>query len=71
MHPLGRPHRALLVPDQAVLREGRQHYLLVVNDQHRVEYRPVRLGPLYEGLGVLQEGVAPGGNDGFRRIDAR
>jgi RND family efflux transporter MFP subunit len=55
--PLGAPYRALLVSDAAVLHEGKQDYLLVVNDHNRVESRTVRLGQLYEGWRVVREGL--------------
>jgi membrane fusion protein, multidrug efflux system len=31
-----------------------------VNDQNVVEFRPVKLGPLSDGLRVIREGVKPG-----------
>jgi RND family efflux transporter MFP subunit len=55
--PLSRPYRALLVSEEAVKREGRQDYLLVVTDKNTIEYRKVRLGHLEDGLRVIREGV--------------
>lgn len=57
--PLGKPYAALLVDDDVVIREGRQHYLFVVNARNVVEQRPVKLGPLHEGLQVIEEGISP------------
>jgi len=34
--------------------------VLVVNDQNVVEFRPVKLGPLSEGMRVVREGVKAG-----------
>ena len=35
------------------------HYLLVVNDQNTVEYRPVQTGSLFQGMRVIKEGLDP------------
>ena len=35
-------------------------YLLVVNDQNVVEYRPVKLGILSEGMRAIDKGIAAG-----------
>jgi multidrug efflux system membrane fusion protein len=43
--PIGPPHKALLVPDEAVGTDQGKKYLYVVNDQDVVEYRPVEVGP--------------------------
>jgi multidrug efflux system membrane fusion protein len=56
--PRGKPYRALLVNESAVVREDRKDYLLVVNDRDVVEYRPVTLGPLGDGLRVVRHGLA-------------
>jgi RND family efflux transporter MFP subunit len=56
--PLGQPRPVLLITDGAVVREGKQDYLLVVNNRNVVEYRPVQLGQLCEGLRVIEAGLA-------------
>jgi RND family efflux transporter MFP subunit len=48
--PIGEPHDALLVLDQAVGTNQGQKYVLVVNDQNEVEYRPVETGQVQDGL---------------------
>jgi len=42
--PIGEPHSAILVPQAAIGTDQGKKYLLVVNDQNVVEYRPVTLG---------------------------
>ncbi|MBY0522429.1 MAG: efflux RND transporter periplasmic adaptor subunit [Gemmataceae bacterium] len=48
--PITAPHKALLVSDLAVGTDQGQKYVLVVNDQDVVEYRPVETGLLHDGL---------------------
>ncbi len=42
--PLGDPHGAILVPEIAVSSDQGDKFVLVVNDQSVVEYRPITLG---------------------------
>ena len=44
--PLGKPHPALLVSDQALGTDQGQKYVLVVDSQNKVGYRRVKTGPL-------------------------
>ena len=46
----GAPHKALLVPEQAVLTEGGRTSVFIVTGQGVVQRRPVQCGPLYDGL---------------------
>jgi len=48
--PIGGPHKALLVNDQAVGTEQGQKFVLVVNDKNQVEYRAVDVGQVHAGL---------------------
>lgn len=58
--PLGEPYKALLVPDQAVVRKERKGYVFVVDAQNIIERRPVQLGhPQPDGLRVVKEGLTP------------
>jgi membrane fusion protein, multidrug efflux system len=54
--PIGEPHDALLVHRESIGTDQGKKYLLAVNDQDNVEYRPIELGP--EQPGGLQV-VAP------------
>lgn len=47
--PLGKPFKALLLPQAAVSTDQGLKYLLVVNKEGIVEYRPVTLGPEQPG----------------------
>jgi RND family efflux transporter MFP subunit len=44
------PHKALLVPEQAVLTDGGRKSVFAVTSQGIVQKRPVKAGPLYNGL---------------------
>lgn len=48
--PIGPPHDALLVLDEAIGTNQGQKYVLVVNDENKVEYRAVDVGQVQDGL---------------------
>jgi multidrug efflux pump subunit AcrA (membrane-fusion protein) len=52
-------YAALLLPDQAIGSDQTQRFVLVVNDQHTVEYRKVEVGPMIDGLRVIRDGLKP------------
>jgi RND family efflux transporter MFP subunit len=56
---VGDPKPKLLVDDRAVGADQRGSYLLVVNAENVVEYRPVRLGIESDGLRVVEDGITP------------
>jgi RND family efflux transporter MFP subunit len=56
---LGKPYKALLVPESAVLTNQGQRYLLVVNDRNVTEHRDVKVGALQDGMRVIKEGLKP------------
>jgi RND family efflux transporter MFP subunit len=58
--PIGNPTRSLLVSERAIGTDQGTKYVLVVNDQNVVEFRPVKLGPLSDGQRVIREGVKAG-----------
>jgi RND family efflux transporter MFP subunit len=58
--PLGEPFKATLVAESALASDQSRMFLYVVNDKNEVEYRPVTLGPLRDGLRVIETGVQPG-----------
>ena len=49
---------ALLVPDSALAADQRGRYLLTVNKENVVEYKPVEIGRLVEGLRVITKGIS-------------
>jgi multidrug efflux system membrane fusion protein len=55
--PVGAAHEGLLVTDRAVGTDQDRKYVLVVNDKNVVEYRPVKLGSIQNGLRSVTEGV--------------
>lgn len=55
--PIGPPYRALLVTERALGTDQGQKYLLVVDDKNEVHYRAVKVGPLRDGLRVIEEGI--------------
>ena len=58
--PIGEPHPALLVTERAIGTDQGQKYLLVVNAKSEVEYRPVKLGKLENGLRAIEDGLQGG-----------
>jgi membrane fusion protein, multidrug efflux system len=64
-------YRAVLIQDRAVGTDLDKKFVLVVNRGQTIEYRRVRLGPLVEGLRVVQDGLAPGDRvvvNGLQRV---
>jgi len=51
---------AVLIPDRAVGSDQSQKFVYVINPETKVEFRPVKLGPLIDGLRVVKEGLKPG-----------
>jgi RND family efflux transporter MFP subunit len=55
--PIGGPHKAMLVPENAVGSEQGKKYLFVVNDKNVVEARVVKLGSRHGELREVTEGL--------------
>jgi RND family efflux transporter MFP subunit len=53
-------HDAVLVNDSAIGTDQTVRYVLVLARDNKVEYRPVQLGPVVDGLRVVQSGLAAG-----------
>lgn len=53
------PRQATLIDDGAVGNDQGQTYVLVLGAGNKVEYRPVTLGPVLEGLRVVESGLQP------------
>jgi RND family efflux transporter MFP subunit len=56
----GTPRTSVLVPEQAIASDQGQPFVLVVNPQQQVEYRPVKLGSAQDDQRVVTAGVAAG-----------
>ncbi|MBU6399408.1 MAG: efflux RND transporter periplasmic adaptor subunit [Verrucomicrobia bacterium] len=55
--PAGPRHSALLIPDLAVGTDQDEKFVFVVDGQDTVKYRPVKLGPVIDGLRVIRQGL--------------
>jgi multidrug efflux system membrane fusion protein len=53
-------HDAVLVNDSAIGTDQTVRYVLVVSKDNKVEYRPVQLGPVVDGLRVVNSGLTAG-----------
>ena len=53
-------HDAVLINDSAIGTDQTVRYVLVVGADNKVEYRPVQLGPVVDGLRVVQSGLTAG-----------
>jgi RND family efflux transporter MFP subunit len=53
-------HEAVLINDSAVGTDQTVRYVLVVASDNKVEYRPVQLGPIVDGLREVHSGLARG-----------
>lgn len=51
---------AVLVPDLAIVTDQSNKFVNVVKSDGTVDYRPVTLGPLFEGLRIVRSGIAVG-----------
>src|SRR5262245_41464192 len=51
---------ALLLPDRAFASDQAQKCVYVINAEKKVEFRPVKLGPIIDGLRVVKQGLKPG-----------
>lgn len=51
---------AVLINDSAIGTDQTMRYVLVLGSDNKVEYRPVELGPLVDGLRVVRSGLKPG-----------
>jgi membrane fusion protein, multidrug efflux system len=52
--------KAAMIADRAVGTDQNRKFVLVVTNDGKTEYRPVRLGPVVDGLRVVRDGVKPG-----------
>jgi len=55
--PISAPAPALVVTERAIGLDQGQRYVLVVNEKNVVEYRPVQVGLLEQGLRVIRQGL--------------
>lgn len=55
--PVGPPHPALLVSERAIGSDQGKKFVFIVNDKNLVDYRPVELGSLQNGLREVRKGL--------------
>ncbi len=58
--PIGDPHSALLISEQALGSDQGQKFVYVVNNKNEVTYRRVETDILQDGLRVIQKGLVAG-----------
>ncbi len=58
--PVGAPHRAVLVREEALGTDQGQRYVYVVDSANEVSYRRVKIGMLNGSRRVIEEGLKPG-----------
>jgi multidrug efflux system membrane fusion protein len=56
----GGAHSGCLAKDEAVVTDLNQKYVFVLGKNNTLEYRPVKLGPMTEGLRVVRDGLHQG-----------
>ena len=56
--PVGDPHKAILVPEQALSPDQGKKVVYVVNSKDQVIYRQVEIGPLYDGMRAITKGIS-------------
>ncbi|MBM4072505.1 MAG: efflux RND transporter periplasmic adaptor subunit [Planctomycetes bacterium] len=54
---VGEPRMALLVPERALGTDQDKKYLYVVDPKGEAIYRPVKVGPLHDGLRAIEKGL--------------
>ncbi|WP_097459402.1 efflux RND transporter periplasmic adaptor subunit [Mangrovitalea sediminis] len=61
----------ILIDDRAVGTDLSNRFVYAVNDQNAVVYKRVDIGPLYDGLRVIEKGLSPGDRiiiNGLQRV---
>ncbi len=53
-------HPAIVIDDRAVGTDQSQKFVFVVGENNVVDYRAVKLGRLFDGMRIVQEGLTPG-----------
>jgi RND family efflux transporter MFP subunit len=57
--PGSEPYEALLVPDAAIVTDQSRKLLMTVGEDGTVVPKVVRLGPVYDGLRIIRDGIGP------------
>ena len=65
------PEEKLVISDRAISSDQDKKFVLVVGADNKVEYRQVTLGPVTDGLRIVENGLKPGENivvNGLQRV---
>jgi RND family efflux transporter MFP subunit len=54
---VGEPHKALLIPEAAIMTEGGSRFVFLVNDKDEIEKRTVSMGISFDGLRAITTGL--------------
>jgi RND family efflux transporter MFP subunit len=69
--PIGQPHPATLIPEEALGTDQGQKFVYVIDEAGKAEYRRVKIGRLHEDLRVIEEGLSTGDKvvvNGLQRV---
>jgi len=58
--PIGEPHQAIVIPEQALATDQGQKHVWVVDDQNHATYRQLELGAQHSSLRVVDKGIEEG-----------
>jgi RND family efflux transporter MFP subunit len=50
-------YEAVLIPDPAIGTDQAQRFVWVIDDENVAQYRKITVGPLYEGLRIVRDGL--------------
>src|ERR1051326_7206209 len=67
----GGAYAGFLAKDESVVTDLNQKYVFVLGNNNTLEYRPVKLGPIMDGLRVVREGLRDGDvivTNGLQRV---
>ena len=57
---VGASQARVLISDLSIGTDQGRRYVLVVGKDDKTQYRPVELGPVVDGLRVIEQGLQPG-----------
>lgn len=57
---IGEAYQGVLVDEKAIVTDLSHKYVLVLGDNNILQYRPVELGPKFEGLRIIKSGLNAG-----------
>jgi len=66
-------YRGCLIRDESVGTDLNQKFALAIGQSNKLEYRPLKLGGVIDGLRVVREGLQPGDQivvNGLQRVRA-